>query len=422
MTELARRSFLTAATGLLLASRPHRSLAAVPSVVVAGAGFAGATCAKYLRKYAPGIAVTLVDRSRVHVACPGSNEALVGLRRIQELGRDAAAMARARGVTFVQGEIAQIDPARRSVRLDSGRVLTADALVVAPGIGFRWDAIRGYGKTTESTLPHAWIAGPQTGALARQLQGLPGNPTVIVTIPRAPYRCPPAPYERASLIAWYLAQSGKRGRVLILDANDSFPKQALFEEVWRTLYPGAVERIPAARDGEVVAVDPATRTAYTRTASYQAHLLNVIPPQKAGPLAEAAGLTDSTGWCPVDPRTFESTRASGVWVIGDSALTNLPRSAAAGMGAAKVAAAAIATRLAGRAADEPLIINTCYSTVARDQAIGIVTVYGLQGTQFTARNGATGTTPVGAGPRYWREEHEDATGWWTNMLADAFSP
>lgn len=422
MTELARRSFLAGAAAFAVAAPGRSAGAAAPHVVIAGAGFAGATCAKYLRKYAPGIAVTLVDRNQLHVACPGSNEVLVGLKRVQDLRRDVSAMARGRGVTFLRGEIAAIDPARRSIRLSNGRTVAGDALVVAPGIGFRWGAVQGYTQATENTLPHAWIAGPQTEALARQLQGLPGNPTVVVTIPRAPYRCPPAPYERASLIAWYLARSGKRGRVLILDANDSFPKQALFEEVWRTLYPGAVQRIPASQDGEVVAIDAANRIARTRTRSYQGHLLNVIPPQQAGPLAQAAGLTDATGWCPVDPKTFESTRVPGVWVIGDSALTNLPRSAAAGMGAAKVAAAAIATRLAGRAADEPLVINTCYSTVAQGQAIGIVTVFGLQGSQFVARNGATGTTPVGAGPSYWRKEYEDAVGWWRNMLADAFNP
>lgn len=422
MTELSRRLFLTGASAALLATGPGRRASAAPQVVIAGAGFAGATCAKYLRKYAPGVGVVLIDRSPVHIACPGSNEVLVGLKAASELGRDVSAMARGRGITFVRDEIVAVDPVERTVRLAGGRVIGGDALVVAPGIGFRWGAVQGYTEATESLLPHAWIAGPQTEALARRLQELPGNPTVVVTIPRAPYRCPPAPYERASLIAWYLAESGKRGRVLILDANDVFPKQALFEEVWRTLYPGAVERIAASRDGEVVAVDAANRIARTRTQSYQAHLLNVVPPQQAGPLAPAAGLADATGWCPVDPSTFESTRAPGVWVIGDSALGDLPRSAAVGMGAAKVAAAAIATRLAGRAADEPLIINACYSTVAQGQAIGIATVFGLQGSRFAIRNGANGTTPVGAGPSYWREEYEDAVGWWRNMLADAFNP
>jgi hypothetical protein len=224
--------------------------------------------------------------------------------------------------------------------------------------------------------PHARVAGSRTEALARQLQSLPGNPTIVVSVPRAPYRCPPAPYERARSIARYLAKSGKRGRVLILDANDAFPEQALFEEVWRTLYPGAIQRIPAAQDGEVVAIDAAN----------------------------------------------EWTRACGVSVIGDSALTNPPRSATAGMGAAKVASAAIATRPAGRAADGLSIIDTGYGTVARGQAIGIVTVFGLQGSQFGARNGATGTTPVGAGQNCWRKEYEDVTGWRRNMLADAFNP
>lgn len=419
MTEITRRS-LVAGGAAALATTFSRPVLAAPQVVIAGGGFAGATCAKYLRKYAPGIAVTLVDRSPVHTACPGSNEVLVGLKTASALRRNVAALARGRGFTFVTGEIASVDPARRAIRLANGRTLTGDALVVAPGIGIRYGAIQGYTQATESSLPHAWIAGPQTDMLARQLRALPANPTVIITVPRAPYRCPPAPYERASLFAWYLARSGKRGRVLILDANDSFPKQALFEEVWRTLYPGAVQRIPGSQDGEVVAVDAANRTVRTRISSYSGHLLNVIPPQQAGALAQQAGLVDATGWCPVDPRTFESTRARNVWVIGDSALTNLPRSAAAGMGAAKVAAAAIATRLARRAADEPLIINTCYSTVAERQAIGIVTVFQLQGSQFVARNGASGTSPVGAGPAYRQKEWKDADGWWRNMLADAF--
>ncbi len=165
MTELARRSFLAGAAALAVAVPGRSSGAAAPRVVIAGAGFTGATCAEYLRKYAPGIAVTRVDRNPPHVACPGSNEVLVGLKRIQDLRRDVSAMARGRGLTFLRGEIAAIDPARRSIRLSNGQTVAGDALMVAPGIGFRWGAVQGYNQTTESTLPHAWIAGPQTEAL-----------------------------------------------------------------------------------------------------------------------------------------------------------------------------------------------------------------------------------------------------------------
>lgn len=398
--------------------------AAAPRVVVIGAGYSGATCAKYLRRALPGAQITVVEPQSVYTSPIFSNEVVVGLKPMGALQTNYAAFAKTYRLTFVRSAVTGIDTAQKTVTLQTGARLGYDRLVLATGIEFRFDGtgIAGYDAAATEIMPHAWQAGAQTTLLGRKLAAMPAGGTAIIAVPPAPYRCPPAPYERASLFAWYLKRSKPGAKVLILDANDTMPKQALFEEAWAALYPGMITRITGSQGGKVVAADPGTLTVTTAGAgSFTGALVNIIPPHKAGALAEAAGLVDQTGWCPVDPVTFESRRVPHVHVIGDASATGLPKSGTSGNAGAKVCAKAIAAALGGAPIGDPVFINTCYSRVAPNYAFGLATVYGVADGALTVLNGATGTSPTGMSAEYRKEEAEDADGWFAALKADTFA-
>lgn len=428
MTEISRRraaaliGAVAAAPALLVGSDARA--AASGRVVVIGGGFAGATCAKYLRRAGPNLQITLVEPKAVYTSCVFSNEVMAGLKTLNSLQVNYSAFAKKYKVTVVAATATGLDGANKAVVLSTGAKLPYDRLVVAPGIEFRLDAatgIPGYDLAATQVMPHAWQAGPQTTLLQQKLAAFPTGATAIISVPRAPYRCPPAPYERASLMAWYFSQKKKGSKVLILDANDTMPKQALFEEAWSGLYPGVVTRLTASQGGTVRSVDPATLSVTADAGVFTGGLVNIIPPHKAGSVADALGLTDQTGWCPVDPMTFQSTRVPGVHVVGDAAMSGLPKSATSGNAGAKVCAKAIAAALGGAALGDPIFVNTCYSRIAPDYAIGLATVYGVQQGAVAVLNGATGTSPVGASRSYRKEEAEDADGWFAALMSDSFA-
>lgn len=389
-------------------------------VVVVGGGFAGATVAKYLKRAAPMVEVTLVEQSPSYVTCPFSNAVIGGFAKMAEITVGYDTLKDRHGIEVVAAAATAIDPEARSVRLADGAGLDYDRLVVAPGIDLRFDAIEGHDAGTADRLPHAWKAGEQTLLLRRQLEALEDGGTVIIAIPPAPYRCPPGPYERASLVAHYLSRNKPRSKVLILDGNDKMPKQALFQEGWQQLYPGMIEWVPLSEDGRVVAVDPAIMTVQTEFGEHKGDVINLIPPQRAGAIAEMGGLTDDSGWCPVDPRTFESKLMPGVHVVGDATVSGLPKSASAGNTSAKVCASAVAAMLAGDKAGDPTFINACYSLLAPNYAIAVATVYELAADGIHPIDGARGTSPLKASVKYRQEEAEDAAGWYKSIVADSF--
>ncbi|MDB5578050.1 MAG: cytochrome, partial [Bradyrhizobium sp.] len=274
-------------------------------IVVIGGGFGGASCARALRQIDPKCQVTLIEPNRTFVACPFSNEVIAGLRSLdaQQFGYDRIA---AEGVTVIAQAAIKVDPQQRTVGLADGVSLGYDRLVLAPGIDVSFDALPGYDEAASEKMPHAWKAGAQTVLLRQQLEAMDDGGLVVLAVPAAPLRCPPAPYERASLIAHYLKATKPRSKILILDAKDGFSQQKLFENAWKELYPGMIERIALSQGGRVVSVDAATRTIVTDFGNYQAEVANVIPPQKAGRIAGIAGAADHTGWCPIDPVTFAS--------------------------------------------------------------------------------------------------------------------
>ncbi len=394
-----------------------------PRVVVVGGGFGGATCAKYLRLYDAGLHVTLVEQNARYVTCPGSNWVLGGLRKIEDLTQGYDALRDRHGVHVVIDRVVGIDADRRLVGLASGRSLAYDRLVMSPGIDFRWGEIEGYDEAAALHMPHAWKAGPQTVLLQKQLHAMPDGGTFIMTAPSMPFRCPPGPPERASMVAHYFKMHKPKSKILILDAKDNFSKQALFMQAWDELYPGMIEWVPVTSAGKVVRVAPAARTVHTAHGDTEkGDVVNIIPAQRAAALAIATGLANDAGWCPVDQLTFESTKVANVHVIGDSSVAGaMPKSGHTANNIAKMTAAAIVSLFRGVAPPQPSHVNTCYSLVSADYGISIAAVYRLdEDGQLQGVKGAGGLSPAHASARQRAEEAGYAMGWHKGITTDSF--
>lgn len=393
---------------------------AAPHVVVIGGGMAGASFARAIRREDPAIRVTLVESSTTYTTCPFSNLVVAGLRDISTLQFGYDSLRRA-GIGVVHQAATGVDPSARRVRLHDATEISYDRLVVAPGVDFRMDAIPGYSDSVVDTMPHAWKAGDQTILLRRQLEAMDDGGVVIMAVPANPFRCPPGPYERASLIAHYLKTRKPRSKLIILDAKDQFSKQRLFTAAWKELYPGLLEWVSLSFGGRVREVDPSTKTLLTEFASHRADAANIIPPQRAGTIAGIAGVADQTGWCPIDPVSFESRLQSHIHVIGDAAIGGaMPKSAFTANGQAKACAAAVASLLRGKTPDTPKLINTCYSLVAPDYAISIAGVYTPKGGLLAEVDGAGGTSPLEAPASTRAAEAAYAESWFKTITSEVF--
>ena len=418
-----RRDFLKqAAAGASAALLPLPAIAqgAGGRVVVVGGGFAGATCARFIRRIDPRISVTLVEASPTFTACPFSNNVIAGLRDIkaQQFGYDKLANDR---VTLALAPASAVNAQDRAVTLTNNQRLPYDRLVLAPGIDIRWDALPGYTEQAAERMPHAWRAGEQTLLLRRQLEAMEDGGTVIIAAPANPFRCPPGPYERASLIAYYLKTKKPKSKLIVLDAKDAFSKQGLFQNAWKELYPGLLEWVSLSTGGKVTSVDVANMTLVTDFGRHKANVANVIPPQKAGRIAELAGATDRSGWCPVDPVTFESKQQPNIHVIGDAAIMGgMPKSAFSANSQAKVCAAAVAKLIGGGRPDDPRLINTCYSLVAPDYGISVAGVYQPADGQLKDVQGAGGVSPANAPGSTRALEATLANGWFKTITEEVF--
>jgi sulfide dehydrogenase [flavocytochrome c] flavoprotein chain len=411
------RGLAATATALTLASPTFAQAAA--RVVVIGGGFGGASCARALKRLEPTLQVTLVEPNRIFTACPFSNEVIAGLRALQAQQFTYDRIA-AEGVTVIAQAATRIDPATRTVGLAGGTTLGYDRLVLAPGIDLRFDALPGYDEAASAKMPHAWKAGEQTALLRRQLEAMVDGGTVVLAVPASPSRCPPAPYERASLIAHYLKANKPRSKVLILDAKDAFPQQRLFENAWKQLYPGMIERIALSQGGRVVSVDPATSTIVTDFGNYQAEVANVIPPQKAGRIAEIAGVADHTGWCPIDPLTFASKLVPDIHVIGDACIAGgIPKSASAANAEAKACATAIVSLMSGKSPEPPRLTGACYTTVAPGYGFSLSGLYQPKDGQYAEVDGNV-TSPLDAPSEVRQREAANAQAWFKTITVDTF--
>jgi sulfide dehydrogenase [flavocytochrome c] flavoprotein chain len=408
----------TAAASLVF---PSPSLAqSAARIVVIGGGFGGAACARALRKINPKLQITMVEPKVTFTACPFSNEVVAGFRDIgaQQFGYQRIADD---GITVVAKAAVKIEAQSRIVGLADGTLLPYDRLVLAPGIDMNFDALPGYDEKASTKMPHAWQAGEQTTLLRRQLEAMEDGGVVAIAVPAAPYRCPPAPYERASLIAHYLKTKKPRSKILILDAKDNFSQQRLFENAWKELYPGMIERISLSQGGRVVSVEPATNTLVTDFGNYDAQVANVIPPQKAGRIAALAGAADHTGWCPIDPVTFASKLVPNIHVIGDAGIGGaIPKSASAANAQAKACANAVATLLAGTAPAVPKLEGTCYNIVSPEYAFSLSGIYQPRDDIFAEVEGSGFTSPVDAPRELRQREAEQALSWFKAITVETF--
>ena len=388
-------------------------------VAVIGGGFGGAAGARALKRLDAKLDVTLVEPNRRFTSCPFSNEVIAGLREIeaQQFGYEKIA---GEGVRVIAQAATKVDASARSVTLTDGTTLGYDRLVLSPGIDFNFEALPGYDEAAATKMPHAWKAGEQTVLLRRQLEAMEDGGTVVLAVPANPSRCPPAPYERASLIAYYLKTKKPRSKVLILDAKDTFSQQRLFERAWKELYGDMIERVALSQGGRVTSVDPSTGTIVTEFGNYTAQVANVIPPQKAGRIAEIAGAADHTGWCPINPITFESKLVPNIHVIGDACLGGgIPKSASAASAQGKACAAAIVNLLSGKAPETPRLTGVCYNIVAPAYGFSLAGIYQPKGDIFAEIEGGT-TSPVDAPRELRSREADDAQKWFSRITADAF--
>lgn len=390
-------------------------------VVIVGGGFGGATAAKYIKRRNPNISVTLVEANSRFYTCPFSNLYLGGLRDFESIGHSYDELTGEYGVELVTDWAQDVDGDAHTVTLASGDVLQYDKLVLSPGIDIRWGAIEGYDEAAAELVPHAWKAGPQTQLLRNQLEAMEDGGTFILSSPADPFRCPPGPYERVSLIANYFKNEKPNSKILILDSKDAFSKQGLFQSGWNALYGDMIEWVSLSNDGKVVRVDAEAREVETEFGVvHKADVLNVVPPQKAGAIADAAGVTNEGGWAPVHAATFESQLVADIHVIGDASVAApMPKSGFSANTQGKVAAAAIVAAFAGQEAEVPSWANTCYSLVGPEYGISVANVYKIADGQITVADGG-GVSPAEADADFRRREALYAAGWYDAIANDTW--
>jgi sulfite dehydrogenase len=416
-----RRDFLKAmsaatATGALYGCAGNAK--ASGHVVVVGGGYGGATVAKYLRMWSEGsVQVTLIERNAQFISCPISNLVISGEKSLADITIGYEGLKKW-GVRVIQDDVTAVDASKRTIRLAKGGEMSYDRLVLSPGIDFMYDQLPGLNTAdAQSKILHAWKAGAQTVALRKQLEDMKDGGVYAITIPTAPYRCPPGPYERASVIAGYFKAKKPKSKVLILDANeDVVSKKGLFMKAWTDLYKDTLEYRP---NSELRDVDVANRTAILEFDKVKADVLNVVPPQRAGSIAANAGLKlINNRWVDIDWLSMESTSTPGVHILGDAIFpaATMPKSGHMANQHAKLAAAAILNLLAGQApSPAPLLMNTCYSFVDAKNAIHVSSVHRYDAEKKTMLpvQGAGGVSAA-------RNEMEGATaiGWAQNIWAD----
>ena len=429
MSGLTRRQFLGAAAAAAASScltvSPFAIGGARKKVVVVGGGIGGATAARYLRMMDASIQVTLIEANKDYYTCFMSNEVLVGGRTMDSL-RFGYGGLRAQGVGIVHDRVVGIDTDRRMVRTRGGQRFSYDRCILSPGVDFRWDGIDGYDASVAEKIPHAWKAGEQTLILRRQLEAMPDGGTVLIVPPPNPYRCPPAPYERASQIAHYLKTRKPRSKILILDPKDSFSMHDLFTDAWKRHYGYGTDNsliswISGAEGGRVEALDVKAMQVQALVEDFTADVINIIPAQKAGRIAFDTGLTNDKGWCPVDGRSFESLLHKNIHVIGDACVADpLPKSGYVANSDAKVCAAAIVAAFNHGKAPPPSWINSCYSIVAPGDVFSAVMVYSYKDGKIVKAKGAGGLTPRAFDPDMRAREEQYAYSWFRNITADVF--
>ncbi|MFZ1813530.1 MAG: NAD(P)/FAD-dependent oxidoreductase [Rhizobiaceae bacterium] len=423
MTRMSRRQFNlllagTAAAGTL--AMPHIARAANPKVVVIGGGAGGATAARYIAKDSKGaIDVTLVEASKRYYTCFFSNLYLGGFRDYESIGHSYEALASVHGINVVHDWAAGVDLAARTVGLASGGSLPYDRLVIAPGIDIKYDSVAGYSAEAQSRMPHAWKSGTQVQLLKAQVEAMKEGGAFVMVAPPDPYRCPPGPYERVSMIAHILKQKNPSAKIIVIDPKEKFSKQALFMEGWEKYYPGMVEWIGPGVHGGIKSVNPQSLEIETDLDTFKADAACVIPAQKAGSIAFAAGLTDGD-WCPIDPTSMRSRTDNNVYVLGDASLASaMPKSGFSANSQAKVAAMMIRGELTGSKTFDPRYANACWSLIAPNDGVKVGASYKGASDKIEAVDTFISHTEEDAELR--KQTYEESEGWYKGISADMFS-
>lgn len=387
-------------------------------VVVVGGGYGGATAARYLKLWGGNVEVTLVERQAEFISCPISNLVLGGYKTMADITNGYGGL-KAAGVNWVQGEVVAVDAAARSVRLADGRTLAYDRLVLSPGIDFMTEQVGGLQAAIDGgRVFHSWKAGPQTVALRRAIEAMPDGGVFALFIPKAPFRCPPGPYERACVVASYLKAAKPKSKLIISDGNaEIISKKGLFEKAFKDLYGGIIEYRPNAELKEV-----AGNVGKTEFDDIKADVINVVPPQRAGDLARTAGLLNvNARWAGVDWLTMESTAVPRIHVLGDATFSAplMPKSGHMANQHAKVAAAAIIQLLKGEPVNPtPVVTNACYSFVSAREAVHVASVHQYDAAERTFKT-VPGSGGVSAGIN--QIEARIALGWAANIWADTLA-
>lgn len=427
--NLTRRTLLKASAASVAAGSmfgfSQAALASGNKVVIVGGGIAGSTAAKSLKRLDPKIDVTVIEANKNYHTCFMSNEVINGDRDVKTIRFDYEGLKK-HGIKVEFDHVDAIDTDKKQVKTKGGKTFAYDRCIVAPGVQLNYEAIEGYSQAVSKDIPHAWKAGEQTEILRDQLKAMKDGGTYVLVAPPNPFRCPPGPYERASLVAKYFKENKPKAKVIILDPKGAFSKKGLFEDAWKRHYGYGSANAMIEWHGEdaVVKVDPKTKTVTTaKGKTIKADVLNIIPPQKAGKIAQVAGLANDAGWCPINQKTFESSLKKDVYVVGDASIAGaMPKSGYSANSQGKVCAVAVYASLTGKTMIEPSWVNTCYSIVAKDEAISVAAVYKFDGEKIVGVDGAGGLTPGGDGfnAEYRKREVQYAYSWFNNIVADTF--
>jgi sulfide dehydrogenase [flavocytochrome c] flavoprotein subunit len=412
---IRRRTVLAASLAAPFVARAAGSA----RVLVVGGGFGGAAAARALVAADPTLSVTLIEREATISTGPGSSAVVAGLREAASIRFTPGPIA---GVVRRPGEAAAVDPTARRLRLKDGAALDYDRLILAPGVDIDWDGLPGYDRAAANIMPHAWTGEAQTILLRNKLAAMPDGGTVVMSIPANPIRCPIAPYERASLIAWFLKTQKPRSKLLVLDAKEHFSNQANFQAAWAALYPGLLEWVGLPDGGRVTKVEAGIGRFETEFDDHRSDVGNVIPPQRAGAIALAAGVADRTGWCPVDPATYESKLVPGIHVIGDAIIGGaMPKAAFAAGEHARACAAAIVASLRGGSFTPMRLENICYGLAAPGYGFSVRGAYLPNGPLLNEIEGSGKISPPDAPAEMRAREAEDADDWYRQITAASFA-
>ncbi|MBC8338314.1 MAG: FAD-dependent oxidoreductase [Rhodospirillales bacterium] len=424
--NLTRRTFnrlmggLTVATaGQGLALGPAIAGGARPKAVIIGGGAAGATAAVYLARNFPDLDITLIEANPLYTACFFSSRYLGGFKPLDFITHEYGALKKY-GIRVVHAFAAAIDAGKKSVLLKDGTRIPYDRLIAAPGIDFKFDQIEGYDETAAAVIPHAYKADAQIAVLRKQLLAMEDGGVFAIASPLRPYRCPPAPYERVSIVAHYLKTHKPKSKILILDSKDEFPMSEVMTDIWTRKYSDMVEWVPAEFSGHIKAVDVKTRTLISNEERYSVQVANVIPNQHAAKIAHISGLTDKSGWCPVDPMTFESALAPGVHMIGDAIDPgDMVKSAYSAHSQARACAAAVGAMLNGKSpAEAGLLGSTCFFLVSPESGVQLGGTYKSDGKRLTGQSGFI--SQAGEAPSIRRKTAEDGDAWYASIIKDMF--